>query len=106
MRVASGVTSRGASPVPPVVSTTAARCCEVVDRGRDLVGLVRDDATLDVVAVAAQELLEQVAAPVLASPRETRSETVSTAAFTRLLRLLEQLDLENVIPLSIAFAMS
>ena len=71
-RVASGVTSRGVNPVPPVVSTSELRAGQVDDRVRDLVGLVRDDAPLDVESLAREQLGERVAAPVLARARDGR----------------------------------
>ena len=64
-RVASGVTSRGATPVPPVVSTTAAVLGELGDRGRDLGRLVRHDAPLDLVPVRLEQLRQEVAARIL-----------------------------------------
>ena len=42
-RVASGVTSRGARPVPPVVTTSAARVADLAQQGGDAGAIVRDD---------------------------------------------------------------
>ena len=54
--------------MPPVVSTSRADRRELPDRRRDLVALVGDDPPLDLVAVAAQQLVERVAAAILARP--------------------------------------
>ena len=104
VRVASGVTSRGAIPVPPVVSTSAARAGELLDRRGDLARLVGDDAPRDVVPVGSEQLRERVAARVLGlaarhavghgEHRRVHCFVFSTSSTS------------NVICLSIAFAMS
>jgi hypothetical protein len=43
-----------------------AAVCQLLERPRDLLALVRHDAALDLVALAGEQLVEQVAAPVLA----------------------------------------
>ncbi len=68
-RVASGVTSRGANPVPPVVSTSDALAASSSIAAADVGGLVRDDTPLDLEAVLLQELVEDVPAAVLALAR-------------------------------------
>ena len=68
VRVASGVTSRGANPVPPVVSTSnAPASASSAIAPAIVVGVVRNDAALDVEPLAREELLEHVAARVLAN---------------------------------------
>ena len=61
--------------------------------------LVGNHAALDVVAVRPRARSSRSPLPSSASPRETRSETVSTAAFTRLLGLLDAARLEDTISL-------
>ena len=80
---------------------------ELAQRGRDLVALVRYDAPLDVVPLAAQQLDEQIAAAVLARSvgdavrdgQHRRLQTVSFVFSTSTTSAIR-------IPLSIAFAMS
>ena len=86
-----GVTSRGPRPVPPVVSTTAARSASSVSASPIGAALVRHDAPLDLVAVGREQLVEQVAAAVLARPLgDAVGDGQHRRPHTRLLRLLEQ----------------
>ena len=64
------MTSRGATPVPPVVEHERGRLGELGDRRRDLARLVRHDSALDLVAVGGEQHREQVAALVLARARD------------------------------------
>ena len=81
--VASGVTSRGARPVPPVVSTRLRRAASSRSAAAICVALVGHDPTLDLVALRLQQL-DRAASR--SRPRARRaatpSETVSTAAVT------------------------
>ena len=69
VEVASGVTSRGAKPVPPVVNTSNASLGQLLDRAGDRLRVVGHDAADDVEPVLAQQPLERVAARVLALTR-------------------------------------
>ena len=104
VRVASGVTSRGARPVPPVVSTSARVRGELLDRGGDLGGLVGNDPPLDVVAVGAQALA-RAGRRSCRRPRRARRGRRPSARRRSSLHLLDELD-RSVICLSTAFAMS
>ena len=101
------MTSRGATPVPPVVSTSAASSASCGDRRRDLGGLVGHDSALDLVAVGGEQLLEHVAALVLARARD---DTVRNRQNGRLhastLVFSTSVTSAMTISLSIAFAMS
>ena len=106
--VASGVTSRSARPVPPVVSTSSAPRGELDDRPRDLVLLVGHEPAQDGEPVGAQELLERGAASVLGfaardpvgDREDGRPHARSPFVFST--RVISEI----TIPLSIAFAMS
>ena len=77
---------------------------ELLDRRGDLVGLVGHDAPLDLVAVSAQELVEQVAARIL---RRAARDAVRHRQDGGLHSFLfSTSSTVNVISLSIAFAMS
>ncbi len=60
--VASGVTSRGPRPVPPVVTTSAARAAASRTRDSDFRALVRDDGGLDLVRPASRRIRAGLAA--------------------------------------------
>src|SRR5262249_28267119 len=77
---------------------------EVDDRRRDLVGLVRDDAPLDVVAVRAKELVQQVAAGV--ADRAARHAVGDRQHCSLHPFAFSSSSTSNVIVLSTAFAMS
>ena len=64
--VASGVTSRGATPVPPVVRTSAGLVGEIANRRFDVLALVGHDPAHHLVTLRREQLLERVAALVLA----------------------------------------
>src|SRR5262249_1127449 len=78
---------------------------ELLDRGRDLRGLVRHHAVLDLVLLAFEQLDEQLAAHVLPL---TRGDAVGNSHDRRLASLGFSRTLTSpiVIALSIAFAMS
>ena len=104
--VASGVTSRGPSPVPPVVSTTAAVLGELGDRLGDRVALVRHDPPLDLVALL-RRAAPRATSPLSSSrvPSDTPSETVSTAGLHDFVFSTSRTSPISI-ALSIAFAMS
>ena len=80
---------------------------ELAERGGDLLSLVGDDAALDVVAVALQELGEQVAAPVLRlAARDAVGDGEDGGPQTGSFVFSTSVTSPITIALSIAFAMS
>ena len=106
-RVASGVTSRAASPVPPVVRTRSASSASSAIAAAICSRLVGHEPALDLVAVRPQELLEGVAASVLRlAPRDTVGDGQHRCPQTSTLVFSISVTSVITIPLSIAFAMS
>ena len=98
--------ARSASAIPGAsrCKTVRGDLGELLDRRGDLVGLVGNDATLDVVAVRAQQLLEQIAARVVRlaarhTVRHGQNGSIHSLIFSTS-------STAKVICLSIAFAMS
>ncbi len=106
--VASGVTSRGAKPVPPVVSTSNTPSSrELAQNALDRVGLVGHDPTLRIESVGAQERLQNIAARVIAlagmnAVRNGDDGRPHTGSFDFSTSVTSPM----TIPLSTAFAMS
>ena len=93
-RVASGVTSRGANPVPPVVRTTAtpeSASSRIADAIRSASSETIRRSTSN--PSSRRRLSNRSPDESSRTPALTPSETVRTAAFTQALRLLDQLHL-------------
>ena len=90
--VASGVTSRGPKPVPPVVRTTWARAGELAQRRGDRGALVGNDPPLDLVALLGEQLREarRRCDPRARPPRRRPRRSGPRLSGDDLLRLLER----------------
>ena len=105
--VASGVTSRGVNPVPPVVRTSRFCPGEVDDRRCDRVRVILHDAPLDLEPLRGQELRQRVATQIL--PRAVMNavrDGEHGGLHTGSLVFSTSVTPEIVIALSIALAMS